>query len=591
MKAYQNNSYFLYLVNNYLHRPAGYICIIVYIAYLSLILLFVPLIIHTSPLFIWTNQNFNMGIFNIILIAIICSVQAVIIFREGIDDGSELIIAAKPIRRSRYLFIKFGLFIIIVIFTTILSMVLSCFILCWGQQTIFNPTGVTNDQFYSLFLSLLIGNVICMAIFGSIAILLSMISGKIMIMVGTISISIVLALFNFLIPTIAKSPVKTLSDDYGLNIYTRFYSTGNQLTNSSDEVLKNGAYITVVNDNTAEYWKKVTKNSGLNVANYFDFGGQLSTLFNLFELQQNTLEVAEEGTIGQFSNFSYSMNEDDKVYNQKNINSNSIPSFSFHLQERDGLTKVLVDLKAISSSIYSHDKNFYGVKEDAIFYANYEKIKMPQSFANKLGISNSFTLNDVKLTDDQKKWCANYENTNTTLFNVLCNDYENLNSKNLLLKIFDVQNNFSKRYYDNKEFNDLPPADKLLIIAKIKNYLLDANSLYLTEEIKINPTMTENEIIDLFAKNKQFKNNENFIMEYVNSQKYSNDWSIEIDGFDSNISVDMYSMMLMWNEFNNFYEYQIKKYLNDSTIVMAWGVVAIIIYSIGIAVYSKSDIK
>jgi ABC-type transport system involved in multi-copper enzyme maturation permease subunit len=64
-----------------------------------MLLLFVPKLVKIGPAVLWNNTIFDLQSFSVLILSIVCSIVAVVVFRDGREDGSELIVMSKPIAR------------------------------------------------------------------------------------------------------------------------------------------------------------------------------------------------------------------------------------------------------------------------------------------------------------------------------------------------------------------------------------------------------------------------------------------------------------------------------------------------------------
>ncbi|MDR0739379.1 MAG: ABC transporter permease [Mycoplasmataceae bacterium] len=300
--------------------------------------------------------------------SVICSIVAVVIFREGRDDGTELIIMSKPIKRIKIILVKFLCFLLIIFTATISAMILALGMFFFGEyDPMKNPNGVVYKDVLNIELGILLGNIVACLFFGSIAILVSVISGKIPIMVTTIGIAIVFNLINMVLPVTIKTPNKYISDQYSISMdSTRYIDVNGNFHDAT-----NAAYVKYftddhndpnVNLNTLYYANQGTKNTFNSFASYLDIGQQMSGLYNAFT---ETKDTEEHSAFGSKINHRYNINNETVFMNK---NKDSWPICYYKLKEEEGLLSTywtLVGFPLKYLDIYS----LTGARVDTIVYS------------------------------------------------------------------------------------------------------------------------------------------------------------------------------------------------------------------------------
>jgi ABC-2 type transport system permease protein len=100
-----------------------------------------PLLMNLTSNFIWTNQIIDIQSFLLIILAAIESTTIAIIFKEPIENGTELLILAKPISKPKIFITKFFVYI----FFSFLIMLLSVITFYAGACL----TKLNFDEFYT----------------------------------------------------------------------------------------------------------------------------------------------------------------------------------------------------------------------------------------------------------------------------------------------------------------------------------------------------------------------------------------------------------------------------------------------------------
>jgi ABC-type transport system involved in multi-copper enzyme maturation permease subunit len=102
---------------------------------------------------------------------LMASILAIIIFKNHNEDGSELIIASKPIIRRSLTFIKF---LVLFVASTFVAFLLS---LCGWLTLLYKD--VTIYQAFSCFFSILLANLIMLMFMGAIALIIAAFLNKV----------------------------------------------------------------------------------------------------------------------------------------------------------------------------------------------------------------------------------------------------------------------------------------------------------------------------------------------------------------------------------------------------------------------------
>jgi ABC-2 type transport system permease protein len=150
--------------------------------------------------------------------------MAVVIFRDSKEDGSELIIMSKPIARWKIIVTKFICFGNMTLIMIAVSMLIMIGTLGFGKFNLAsNPNGINMSELTEMLLGLLMGTLIVCLLFGAIAILLSVISGKIIIMVSTIGVAVIFNIIYMLVPILSITPNKYVINQYSIYLNSMNY--------------------------------------------------------------------------------------------------------------------------------------------------------------------------------------------------------------------------------------------------------------------------------------------------------------------------------------------------------------------------------
>jgi ABC-2 type transport system permease protein len=233
--------------------------------------------------------------FSVFILSVICAVVAAQIFRDSIDDGSELVVVSKPISRWKLILGKFIVFWL----TMFVILLINCFIVFIGAciKNSFADFPKTVGKFF-------LGSIISSMLFGAIAILIGCFRTKVVILCSTIGLGVVLNVMNTILPLISNSPISYLKDKYG-------YKTQSVILVDKDG--EERSYVAIKDlqkDNamsTYDFLQEADKKSAVNITNILNIGGQLTDAYYL----------APEDIQLTYSPYGFSSDEHYEVHNNK----------------------------------------------------------------------------------------------------------------------------------------------------------------------------------------------------------------------------------------------------------------------------------
>ncbi|MCQ2957171.1 MAG: hypothetical protein MJ233_05120 [Mycoplasmoidaceae bacterium] len=192
-----------------------------------------------------------MPIFNLFFIAASAASIAVAVFRVSRDDGTELSLASKPLTKNTTVLMKTLAYLLIMLIVCVTTLIITALVYpVFGEYNeLTNVTGIELSKYRGLILSVLVGNIVNMLLFGGIAVFIAMVGGQVIIMIGTIGLVFILLLMNFLFPQISKSATEVLSDRYDTEILGYSCNTINQYEHAElDQTPLNFAAIQCMTD-------------------------------------------------------------------------------------------------------------------------------------------------------------------------------------------------------------------------------------------------------------------------------------------------------------------------------------------------------
>lgn len=625
--------HWLYITSNFIKTPSNFIPIILYIFYLSTILLIVPKFLAVSPLYIWNNANFNMKIFNLAFIALICGAAASNIFCIRKDDTVQLIIFSKPIQRKSIILNKIIFYFLVVLgYTLIIVGIIALTPLIFGwYDPLKNITGIKLDDYTSLLLSLFIGNCICSFVFIAIGILIGMKHNTTITMVILLLIASSLNFFNFVIPYMSSKAQDYLQNKYGTTINSYVINTLEQYQN--DDTTNNDSI------NVCTLWsnednldplivqKEAENYSNEQIFNYFDIAKQLSQLFHCFP--SNDISKQEKKLSG-FGNdpatYNYSINEDNIFTNKKTL------LFFYNLISTQGLNIPIVNLLGLNLNDiqqvlqkYNTNPNFISIISKNLFSPYPESQSAVDEVYNKFG---QYVLNidnlkqrfaDNNLMSFMKTFIDRIVETElltiTSPSSVKREFWSKfiwrILSKSQLDKYVDdnvIKPNETEQYEQLRQvlFNttngidDASDVDRLLSIANFQlGFFVNLmqrqkqilNDFFKEEDKNASYPYTSEQICNFFAKTQP--TDKIYIINSLLSQLVSIALPLQDDDLWRNDQyfLHMPSYTLSYCEtINQLHEYEAKDFFPTQTLVAVWSTISILMIIIALCIYWKIDI-
>lgn len=616
-------AYLAFLFQTFLKRPFGYIIGILYIVYLSVILLIVPAVIKQDPLFIWNMAAFNMPIFNLFFIAAATSSIAVAIFRVGREDGTDLALSAKPITKRSTVALKTITYVLIMLIFCVLSLIIISLILpIFGEyNAITNPYGVVLSKYVGILLSTFVGNLVNMCFFGGIAVFISMVGGQVITMIGTIGVAFVFCMMNFIYPQVVTTPQDVINARYNTDILSFRANTLDQYYHPEENGTEQYSYAAIqcyaddyleptIDVDTNEGWNKAMLSSGTSIINYIDFGKQLSNLYQAFGLETMKLDDAKELFIGANAGFNYTIDpethvldhgEDWKypisVYDQSASQGKIYPTVRI-IGGNVGKLKLdnwyiysrLAQVDPSSICVVSSDSKDFDIILNEEHRKNFQyRPYLLMDEANKLTLEqkeladnwwDSYVIHDFSVETDPDIAATNYL-------------YEKMSSAEGKAQFYPEQT-WEQVTSDWKQTYDL--------IAKVHLYWA------------ICAHETQNEMIDYYFKNvvkdvepsfpysskevDQWWTNV-YKEEYVRPEDKIKNTNLIMafnNGFKLAENIPYYSKLptcqLSYAEtFSNLYQYNVTNFYSVYGVIAAWSVVSLILLTTSIIVYRRTDFK
>lgn len=607
-------AYMGYLFQTFLKRPFGYIIAALYVVYLSVILVIVPACLHFEPLFIWNVGGFNMPIFNLFFIAASAASIAVAIFRTGRDDGTDLNLSAKPITKGAAVGVKTAVYLIIMLIVCMLTVAIVSLVKpIFGEYDVINnTTGITNEKYIGLLLSVLVGNLVNMLFFGGISVFISMIGGQVITIIGSVAIVFVMCLMNFLYPQITKSGIDVLSDKYDTEILSYSCNTLHQY-NQQDAESKPfdfAAIQCITNDDgeeefhydTKEYWDIASKESGIQATNYIDIGKQLSNLYSSFGLDESKLQEASKLIIGANSAYNYKIDETTHITDKTNLELQNYPISFYTMKQSQGKFYPIVNI--IGASMTLDTSNWYLLS--TLWQVDFNSVVYVSSDADSMSVPDSIwevyqkpwsRMNELFLSTEQNTVALQmYEAAKTSYVE------QGKIAEFVPITHNVIVNDQSGVFFAPGKFDTLTPVEKQAIMTKI--HLRWAVQAQLDQIDSIAKYASDNGLTASFPFSSKLIGEwyTDMVSPTDGAYKYQQKFNSEI--FSLGISVDsadektataftklVTAKMGYAETFNNLYQYNVSSFYNLSAIIAIWTVIAGCLFTGSIIAYKKTDFK
>lgn len=630
--------HWLYVANNFIKTPINFIPIILYILYLSSILLIIPKFLATSPLYIWNNSNFNMKIFNLTFISLICGTAASNIFCIRKNDVVQLVVFSKPIKRNSIILNKIVLyFLVMSIYILIIVGIgaLIPLIFGWHDHTK-NVIGIKPDDYTSLLLSLFVGNCICSLVFIAFGILIGMKRSTTITMVMSLLIASAFNFFNFVFPYMSSKAEDYLQNKYWTSINSYAINTLEQYQNidasNNDSINVCTLWSNEDNLDPIIVQKETENNSNEQIFGYFDIGNQLSQLFHCFPSENVAKQAKKLSSFGGDSTtYKYSIKKNNVFTNNKT------PLFFYDLVSTQGLDIPTISLLGINlnetqqvlemnninpnfvsvisknlSSIYSN--NQYVINEifnkfDHCFLTIHD---LKQNFIdnNLMSIMNLFIDKMVEeillkpsLTANKKDW--SYFSWGNFIWTMLSrSQLDSYETNNLIIPQDKIEQFKQLRHVLFNAANGIDNAsdtDRLLAIGHFQlgffvclmqkqKQILD--SFFENEDKTANYPYTSEQIRNFFSK--AISTNEIYDINFLLSQLVSK--ALPLINPQNAKNQDQYYLHMPFyklsycESINQLHEYEVKDFFATQTLVIIWAAASALMVTIALCIYWKTDI-
>lgn len=317
-------SYLSYLTRTLLRSFYLYVSIFLYFLVLIFMIYILPVILDLQLIVVSRHIYFFVliiffAIFNVVSVS-------TIIFRQSIDDGSELILQSKPLRRTTLVYCKIMLFVIVSVVVACLSSAACIF----ASFTFYGGKEIARI----LSINILLGTIVIYCCFGGISILICMFFKQITTIIATVSIFLVMMFYSMLANEIFMSVSKYL------NQHEKLYldPVSLVLTDNKNNLSYHGGAVGSINVSknyiNSQIFNEIKPNADVSPNQFLQYKWdtvEQKTNFipylytNLvYQLASIYTEPPESYLLQPFANLSYLLNSSNSFNLKINFNSNGL---------------------------------------------------------------------------------------------------------------------------------------------------------------------------------------------------------------------------------------------------------------------------
>ena len=298
--------YISFISHILLRKASLWVIAVIYAAALAAFSILVPLLANMPAIYPWINDTKLVLTVAVMIAAIFSAMIAVYIFREPQEDGTELLICSKPIQRGQLILAKLIVYIIFLLFFSIIPVAIFLIMFAFPQFNI--------ESVGWLMIGFICGNVVSMLFFGSIAALLSLKFNKIVVIVANMAIVIIIGIYNTVVIATAPSPLGQMLQQKKYAASVVPYIDQNNKPRSASYFLPTSTDIASIMkvaslEGQKEIWDTAVANSPIDVLDGFNFISQLSRVYWSGQLEEVWFNSTSSMGIGISSDMHYSVTD------------------------------------------------------------------------------------------------------------------------------------------------------------------------------------------------------------------------------------------------------------------------------------------
>ena len=267
----------------------GYIFAIVF-------LIVVPAFTKTSPILMWNFDLINIQTTFITIEAVKSALLVGYAFKNDVEDGSELIIYSKPLKRIKILLPKLIWVILANLLFSVGYIIIALCTMAFGQyDAISHPAGMQYNKILALVASLIIGPFVVNLIFSSFAVFIGNFGNKLKIFITVTLVAIILSIYDVIGSVVMSDKSSKIVSKYDGEI-TSFSVKSNGLD------YKNFAFYDTLPKIDLYDVDRANNDFNNYIYQTLNINNQLSNFYKLFDLDdvKTTLESSEYGQYPKF---------------------------------------------------------------------------------------------------------------------------------------------------------------------------------------------------------------------------------------------------------------------------------------------------
>ena len=296
-------NYFRFMFNLVIRKASIWVITGIYMVVLLVFGLLIPLAANTRPYTVLSAGASYLAI--ILLTSILSAILAGIIFRLQQDDGTELVVSAKPIERRKQILVKFLIFACYICLFSIIAPLVFCILFFFPQ--------FSNISIAWIIFGTFIGNLVSMVLFGSIAIIISLKLSRVTMIVVNVAIVILISVYNTVVSVTNQTPSGQMGrsgqyKQYGFNFVSRDNNAykANFFAPLAPRVEDFESYVKLLSlDGQKEFWNGYSKNPRWTTTYAFNLFSQLNKTFYVGGMLEGWLEHTYCDNIGDSASISY----------------------------------------------------------------------------------------------------------------------------------------------------------------------------------------------------------------------------------------------------------------------------------------------
>ena len=641
-------AYFRYL-SKVIFTKVPFWCV-VGISYLFtfIMIILIPLILKVSPLSIWSFDIINIQATFIIIDAVKSSLLVSYAFRSDIEDGTELIIYSKPLRRTKILISKFIWILLGGLIISFGYVIIALFTFCFGQyDPINNVGGIEFSKVLPLIGSLITGPLIVNLLFGSIGILISKFGNKLQVIISVTMISIAISVYDIVGSVVLSSTQDNIEARYGGSIS----SFSSKTSNSKFE---NYTYFNTQPATDLYYAYKENSDIGNRTYQYLNICKQLSDFYKSFNVDDvdNALETTAFGSsvnyrsiisskentllnhfINNYENFNFDsypliLPLKNSIYSLNESNNPTNDNFGYmFLGLNPSLLTYLKFIGASSHTVWVSNLTRLFSFVPTTYIVDYDLLKVGDASVSEFDadvyktitfevLSNS-EYNTIKNTDDELKskdtqtkfteFCYNFIKTNANKYSFDITSLSGINYSFAKLQ-YSMVRQFSLIYWSQmiSQILDNLGVSAIDYFTNTGDAFNSSFSCTLNITDPYNPSETPSVSVNMntvlrcflaYSGVGQLKNSSTSITQ---TRFACSNYGMDLNGkplFDSTENyyfVFPYSFVKTYNEIGfditTIYNYQVTQYYTKLQTSLFWGITSLVLFCISMYYYLRNDI-